>query len=55
MKLITEGMEFDQGYVSAFFITDSETLETVMENPYIFITDKKLSIFRIYKLLQRKF
>ena len=39
----TEGMEFDQGYVSAYFITDSETLETVMENPYIFITDKKLS------------
>lgn len=39
----TEGMEFDQGYVSAYFITDSETLETVMENPYILITDKKLS------------
>ena len=39
----TEGMEFDEGYVSAYFITDSESLETVMENPYIFITDKKLS------------
>jgi chaperonin GroEL len=39
----TEGMEFDEGYVSAYFITDSETLETVMENPYILVTDKKLS------------
>jgi chaperonin GroEL len=39
----TEGMEFDNGYVSPYFVTNSETLETVMENPYIFVTDKKLS------------
>jgi chaperonin GroEL len=39
----TEGMQFDQGYVSAYFVTDTETLEAVMENPYIFVTDKKLS------------
>ena len=39
----TEGMQFDQGYLSAYFVTDSETLEAVMENPYIFVTDKKLS------------
>lgn len=39
----TEGMQFDQGYVSAYFVTDAETLETVMDNPYIFVTDKKLS------------
>lgn len=39
----TEGMEFDNGYVSAYFVNNPETLETVMENPYIFITDKKLS------------
>ncbi len=39
----TEGMQFDQGYVSAYFVTDSETLESVMDNPYIFVTDKKLS------------
>ena len=39
----TEGMEFDEGYVSAYFVTDPETLETVMENPYVLITDKKLS------------
>lgn len=39
----TEGMEFDNGYVSAYFVNNTETLETVMENPYIFVTDKKLS------------
>jgi len=39
----TEGMEFEEGYVSPYFVTDAESLETVMENPYIFITDKKLS------------
>jgi chaperonin GroEL len=39
----TEGMEFDNGYVSAYFVTNSDTLEAVMENPYIFVTDKKLS------------
>jgi len=39
----TEGMQFDQGYVSAYFVTDAESLEAVMDNPYIFVTDKKLS------------
>jgi len=39
----TEGMEFDNGYVSAYFVNNAETLETVMDNPYIFVTDKKLS------------
>ena len=39
----TEGMEFDNGYVSAYFINEAETQETLMDNPYIFITDKKLS------------
>jgi chaperonin GroEL len=39
----TEGMEFDKGYVSPYFVNNSETLETVMDNPYIFVTDKKLS------------
>jgi len=39
----TEGMEFEEGYISPYFITDAESLETVMENPYIFITDKRLS------------
>lgn len=39
----TEGMEFDNGYVSPYFVTNAETLEAVMDNPYVFITDKKLS------------
>ena len=39
----TEGMQFDKGYVSPYFVNDSDSLETVMENPYIFVTDKKLS------------
>ncbi len=39
----TEGMEFDNGYVSPYFVTNAETLEAVMEDPYIFVTDKKLS------------
>ncbi|MDD3474511.1 MAG: chaperonin GroEL [Candidatus Dojkabacteria bacterium] len=39
----TEGMQFDKGYVSPYFVNDPDTLETVMENPYVFVTDKKLS------------
>ncbi|MBD3329078.1 chaperonin GroEL [Candidatus Dojkabacteria bacterium] len=38
-----EGMEFDRGYVSPYFVTNADTLEAVLEDPYILITDKKLS------------
>lgn len=38
-----EGMEFDQGYVSPYFVTDTENMEAVIEKPYILITDKKIS------------
>ena len=38
-----EGMEFDQGYVSPYFVTDPERMETEVENPYIIITDQKIS------------
>lgn len=38
-----EGMEFDQGYVSPYFITNSERMEAEVENPYILITDQKIS------------
>jgi chaperonin GroEL len=38
-----EGMEFDQGYVSPYFVTDPENMEAVIEKPYILITDKKIS------------
>jgi|CXWK01.1.fsa_nt_gi chaperonin GroEL len=38
-----EGMQFDRGYISAYFITNAERMEAVLENPYILITDKKIS------------
>jgi chaperonin GroEL len=38
-----EGMQFDRGYVSAYFITNADRMETVLEDPYILITDKKIS------------
>ncbi len=50
----TEGMQFDQGYVSSYFITDAETQETVMENPYIFVTDKKLSTLQDIQAIAEK-
>jgi len=39
----TEGMQFDRGYISPYFITDAEKMEVVLKEPYILITDKKLS------------
>ncbi|MBP2017102.1 chaperonin GroEL [Symbiobacterium terraclitae] len=38
-----EGMQFDRGYVSAYFVTDTEKMEAVLNEPYILITDKKIS------------
>src|SRR3954454_17316017 len=38
-----EGMEFDRGYISAYFVTNAETMTAEVENPYILITDKKIS------------
>ena len=38
-----EGMQFDRGYISPYFITDSENMEAVIENPYILVYDKKIS------------
>ena len=40
---VVEGMQFDKGYVSPYMVTDTEKMETVMDNPYILITDKKIS------------
>jgi len=39
----TSGMEFDQGFLSAYFATNTETMEAIIENPYIVLTDKKIS------------
>jgi len=50
----TEGMQFDQGYVSSYFVTDAETQEAVMENPYIFVTDKKLSSLQEIQAIAEK-
>ncbi len=40
---LTEGMQFDQGYISAYMVTDTARMETKLDNPYFFITDKKIS------------
>ena len=40
---VVEGMQFDRGYLSAYFVTDTEKMESVMEHPYILIYDKKIS------------
>jgi len=40
---IVEGMQFDRGYISPYFVTDTEKMECVMDNPYILIYDKKVS------------
>ncbi len=40
---VVEGMQFDRGYISAYFVTNSEKMEVELENPYILIYDKKIS------------
>lgn len=40
---VVEGMQFDRGYLSAYMVTDTEKMEAVLENPYILITDKKIT------------
>jgi chaperonin GroEL len=40
---VVEGMQFDRGYLSPYFVTDAESMETVLENPVILIHDKKIS------------
>lgn len=50
----TEGMQFDRGYVSSYFVTNTETLEAVLDNPYILITDKKLSTIQDIQAIAEK-
>lgn len=40
---VVEGMQFDRGYLSPYMVTDNERMEAVLENPYILITDRKIS------------
>jgi len=50
---VVEGMQFDRGYISAYMATDMEKMEAVLEDPYILITDKKISnIQEILPLLE---
>ncbi len=49
-----DGMQFDRGYISAYFVTDPERMEVVLENPYILIHEKKLTSMReLIKLLEK--
>ena len=43
---IVEGMQFDRGYISAYFVTDTERMEAVLENPMILLFDKKISTMK---------
>ncbi len=43
---VVEGMQFDRGYISAYFVTDVEKMQTVLENPLILIYDKKISTMK---------
>jgi chaperonin GroEL len=43
---VVEGMQFDRGYISPYFVTDTEKMQTVYENPYILIHDKKISVMK---------
>lgn len=51
---VVEGMQFDRGYLSPYMVTDTETMEASLEDPYILITDKKLSnVQEVLPLLEK--
>ena len=43
---ITEGMGFDRGFVSGYFVTNTERMEIVLENPYVLLTDKRITVVK---------
>jgi chaperonin GroEL len=51
----TEGMQFDRGYISPYFVTNSERMEAVLDDPFILITDKKISAINDILPLLEKF
>ena len=51
---VVEGMQFDRGYISPYFVTNTEKMECQMENPYILLYDKKISVIKdILPLLEK--
>ncbi|MCL6589965.1 MAG: chaperonin GroEL [Firmicutes bacterium] len=55
---VVEGMQFDRGYVSAYMVTDSDRMEAILNDPYILITDKKITLVKdllpiLEKVVQR--
>ena len=51
---VVEGMQFDQGYLSPYFVTDAERMETILEEPYILIYEKKVSSIKdVLPLLEK--
>ncbi len=51
---VVEGMQFDQGYLSPYFVTDAERMETILEEPYILIYEKKISSLKdVLPLLEK--
>ncbi|MDE6493794.1 MAG: chaperonin GroEL [Bacteroidales bacterium] len=43
---VVEGMQFDRGYISPYFVTDTEKMEAVMDNPFVLLYDKKISVMK---------
>ena len=43
---VVEGMQFDRGYISAYFVTDTEKMEATLERPYVLLTDRKISTMK---------
>jgi chaperonin GroEL len=50
---LTEGMRFDKGYISPYFVTDPERMETVLEDPYILIVNSKISVKDLLPILEK--
>jgi chaperonin GroEL len=51
---VVEGLQFDRGYLSPYFVTDTNTMEAVLEDPYVLISDRKLNILKdIVPLLEQ--
>ena len=51
---VVEGMQFDRGYISPYFVTDTEKMQCEMENPYILLYDKKISVIKDFLPLLEK-